>query len=101
MANKIIGASLFSSSGIAEYYFEEIGIDIKTANELLPRRAKLYEYFYPNANMITGSICDEDIFNKVLADIKKNNPKFLIATPPCQGMSTLGKKEYSTDKRII
>src|SRR5690554_2330772 len=99
MANKIIGASLFSSSGIAEYYFEEIGIDIKTANELLPRRAKLYEYFYPNANMINGSICDEDIFNKVLADIKKNNPKFLIATPPCQGMSTLGKKEYSTDKR--
>ena len=48
-----------------EYYFEEIGIDIKTANELLPRRAKLYEYFYPNANMITGSICDEDIFNTI------------------------------------
>ncbi len=99
MSNKINGASLFSSAGIAEYYFEKIGINIKTANELLPRRAELYSFFHPNTNMICGSITDECNFQKVLTDIKKNNCKFLIATPPCQGMSSLGKKDYSQDKR--
>ncbi len=99
MSNNIIGASLFSSSGIAEYYFDNIGINIKTANELIPRRAELFKYFYPKTNMIVGSITDEQIFKTVLEDIKRNNAKFLIATPPCQGMSSLGKKEYSTDKR--
>lgn len=99
MNNKIVGASLFSSSGIAEYYFDEVGIDIKTANELIPRRAKLYKYFYPKANMISGDITDTEIFDEVLTDIKQNNAKFLIATPPCQGMSSLGKKDYSRDKR--
>lgn len=99
MSKKIIGASLFSSSGIAEYFFNDIGINIKTANELIPKRADLYKYFYPNSNMICGSIADNKIFNLILKDIKKNDAKFLIATPPCQGMSSLGKKEYSTDKR--
>lgn len=95
----IKGASLFSSAGIAETYFKKIGIDIVVANELLKKRAELYNYFYPNVNMICGDITDTEVFNKVNKTIKENNCKFLIATPPCQGMSTLGKKEYSTDKR--
>src|SRR5690606_16224059 len=99
MTNKLIGASLFSSAGIAEFYFSDLGIQIKTANELIPKRAQLYKYFHPDANIITGSITDEKIFDEVLKDIRKNNPKFLIATPPCQGMSTLGKKDYHFDKR--
>jgi DNA (cytosine-5)-methyltransferase 1 len=97
--NKIVGASLFSSAGIAEFYFEELGIDVLTANELLPKRARLYEYFHPKTNMICGSITDPVIFEKIDKQIKATNAKFLIATPPCQGMSTLGKKEYNTDKR--
>ena len=97
--NKIVGASLFSSAGIAETYFKELGIDIKVANELLPKRADLYRFFYPDTNMIQGDITDKVIFNNIDAEIKKQNCKFLIATPPCQGMSSLGKKEYSTDKR--
>ena len=97
--NRIKGASLFSSAGIAETYFKDVGIDIKVANELLPKRAELYRYFYPNTNMICGDITKPEVFNKVNNEIKKENCKFLIATPPCQGMSSLGKKEYSIDKR--
>lgn len=97
--NKINGASLFSSAGIAETYFSNIGIDIKVANELLTKRADLYSFFHPQTNMISGDITDPKIFDKVNSEIKNNNCKFLIATPPCQGMSSLGKKEYSTDKR--
>lgn len=95
----IKGASLFSSSGIGEYYLKKAGIDIKVANELLPKRAQLYSYFYKDCQMICGDITQKEIFNKVNNAIKDNDCKFLIATPPCQGMSTLGKKEYITDQR--
>ena len=95
----INGASLFSSSGIGEFYLVKAGINITVANELLPKRAELYSYFYPKADMICGDITKEEIFKKVNASIKKNKCKLLIATPPCQGMSTLGKKEYITDER--
>lgn len=95
----IKGVSLFSSAGIAETYFKKIGIDIVVANELLKKRTELYSFFYPNVNMICGDITDRKIFLEINQEIKKNKCKFLIATPPCQGMSTLGKKEYSSDKR--
>ncbi len=95
----ISGASLFSSSGIGEFYLKKAGIDIKVANELLPKRAQLYSYFYKDCQMICGDITHKEIFNKVNQAIKNNNCKFLIATPPCQGMSTLGKKEYIADQR--
>lgn len=95
----IKGASLFSSAGIGEYYLKKAGIEIVVANELLPKRAQLYSYFYPNSNMICGDITDNKIFEQVNKKIKESNCKFLIATPPCQGMSTLGKKQYVDDKR--
>jgi len=94
----INGVSLFSGAGIGEYYFEDIGINIKVANELLPKRAKLYKYFHPKTKMIVGSIMDKKINDEICRNIDKDC-KFLIATPPCQGMSTLGKKDYDNDNR--
>lgn len=98
----MIGVSLFSSAGIAETYFEEVGINIVGANELIQERANLYQYLYPNSNMIAGNILDETIFQKLV----KSTPKkldFLIASPPCQGMSVAGKnrniKQMLNDER--
>lgn len=93
------GVSLFSSSGIGEFYFNKLDINIKVANELVEKRCNLYRFFYPNTNMICGDITDKKIYNKINSEVKKYKCEFLIATPPCQGMSTLGKKEYTTDKR--
>jgi len=97
--NKLTGVSLFSSAGIAEYYFKRCGIDIVLATELVSKRCDLHEFLYPNCKMIQGDITDANVFNLVNEEIKKDKCNFLIATPPCQGMSSLGKKEYSTDKR--
>lgn len=82
------GVSLFSSAGIAELYFEKINIDIQVANELIQRRCDLYEYLYPATNMICGDIQNKSVKNKIIHLSK--NKDFLIATPPCQGFSTLG-----------
>lgn len=86
----MIGVSLFSSAGVAETYFEEVGINIIAANELVKERADLYKSLYPKANMITGNILDEKIFH-ALVDSTPKKLDFLIATPPCQGMSVAGK----------
>ncbi|MDO5849113.1 MAG: DNA (cytosine-5-)-methyltransferase [Methanobrevibacter sp.] len=87
------GASMFSSAGIAETYFKEAGIDICVANELIPKRAKFYQEMYPDSNMIVGDIREREIKDEFIESID-DDVKFLIATPPCQGLSTLGMNKH-------
>ena len=90
-ANKILnGVSLFSSAGIGEAFFKDIGVKIIVANELLEDRAKLYSKLYSDTKMIAGDILDKKVFKSIL-EHAGNNVDFLIATPPCQGMSMAGK----------
>lgn len=84
------GVSLFSSAGIGEAFFDEIGINIVVANELLEDRARLYSDLYKNTKMITGDITDKNIFNRIIEE-SGSDIDFLIATPPCQGVSIAGK----------
>ena len=93
----IKGASMFASAGIAETYFKEAGINIVVANELIEKRAQLYQYMYPKSKMIVGDITNNKIKQKFLEEIKED-VKFLIATPPCQGISNLGKNRNLDDK---
>ena len=84
---------MFSSAGIAETYFKKAGIDIVVANELLQKRGDFYQKMYPASKMIVGDIKEkkEEFLNSITDDIK-----FLIATPPCQGLSTLGMNKHLT-----
>ncbi|OZT78258.1 DNA (cytosine-5-)-methyltransferase [Salinicoccus roseus] len=97
------GISLFSSSGIGEYYLKRAKIDIVVANEILPKRASLYKKIYPDSNMVTGDITNSLIFDEIVKSSQKHNIDFLIASPPCQGISIAGKnrkiEEMAKDKR--
>lgn len=85
--------SLFCNVGIAETYFKEIGVDVKVANELLPERSKFYTHLYPEVDMINGDITNSDIFHKIISRAKECDVDFVMATPPCQGMSCAGRKD--------
>lgn len=87
---KLKGLSLFSNVGIAEAYLEEIGVDIKIANEINPERARFYKDIYPDANMICGDITDDNTRNRIVNESIATGIDFIIATPPCQGMSEAG-----------
>lgn len=89
----INAVSLFANVGLAETYFKEVGVNVVVANELLEERARFYSHLYPSVNMIVGDITDESIFEKIVKESKKKEVEFLIATPPCQGMSCAGKKD--------
>ena len=73
MKNNINAVSLFAGGGIAETYFEKIGIHVKVANELLPERADFYRKTHPYTEMICGDISDEKIFDLVMEKAKKEN----------------------------
>lgn len=91
--NRLKAISMFSNVGMAETYFEELGIDVVIANELLKERCLFYKHLYPNVEVIQGDITNLDIFNTIYRIAKKENVELLIATPPCQGMSCAGKKD--------
>ena len=101
--DKIKAISLFSSAGIGELLLPKDKIDVVMANELILRRAECYKFFYPNTEMLCGDITSEKIKEKVINKAKGEDVKLLIATPPCQGLSTLGKNktqsEYEKDAR--
>lgn len=93
------GVSLFCSAGVAETYFKDSDINIVVASELLPKRCEIHNWLYPNCETICGDITSDEVFKKVVDSIKTKDCKFLIATPPCQGMSSMGKKDYVADER--
>lgn len=84
--------SLFSSAGVAETYFEKHGVSVKVACELLPERVAIYRHLYPSSEMIEGDLTDAGVYGRVIELAKASHCDFIIATPPCQGMSTAGKK---------
>ena len=84
--------SLFSSAGVGETYLNEIGIDVVCGAELLDKRAKLFKHLYPESNVITGDIGEKEVKDKISRFISKD-VKLLLATPPCQGVSSVGKNK--------
>lgn len=99
---KFKALSLFSSAGIAETYFDRHGIEVKVAAELLPERVKLYKHLYPDVNMFQGDLTDETTFAMVIEAAQKSGCDFIIATPPCQGMSSAGlQKKDDPRNRLI
>lgn len=89
--------SLFSGGGIGETYEDKANIKTVVANELLSDRANFYKYRFPDVNMITGDIKVNK--TEIIRAAKSEQIDLLIATPPCQGMSSAGKREYDTDVR--
>ncbi len=83
--------SLFCSSGIGDLGLQANNIDTVVACELLPERMRLFTHNHPEAKPFCGDIWtlkDEiiDYYKKTYEE----SPFILIATPPCQGMSSNG-----------
>jgi len=84
--------SLFSSAGVGESYLKYINIDVVCAAELNEKRAQLYQHLYPETNVVIGDISQQEVKEKISTFITKD-VKLLLATPPCQGVSSAGKNK--------
>lgn len=93
--------SLFANIGVAEAYFEEIGVNVVVANELIERRAKLYSEIYPKTNMVCGDITNSEIMDRIVDESKRRGVEIVMATPPCQGMSTAGYQKDDDERNKL
>lgn len=89
---KFKGISLFASGGVGEMNLSKY-IDFKLANELLPVRAKAHKFWHPNTEMLCGDITNDSIKESIIATALHNKVDFVLATPPCQGVSLIGKNK--------
>lgn len=101
MPKDIKALSLFANVGIAETYLDASGIKVVLANELEPDRASFYQHLYPQSEMIVGDITDKENKELVISKAKEKNVDLIIATPPCQGMSTAGKKDLLDPRNAL
>lgn len=101
MKKRLKVLSLFANIGVAEAYLEDIGVDVVVANELEPRRADLYRRIYPKCDMICGDITQPSIFESILNKSQRMHVDVVLATPPCQGMSTAGQKKKFDERNSL
>ena len=96
------GISLFANVGIAEAYMKELDIDVKIANEIDEQRARFYQNVYKETHMVCGDITEERLRDKLVEEAIEKQVDFLIATPPCQGMSEAGLRlDYDPRNQLI
>lgn len=101
MTKKIKALSLFANVGIAETYLSDIEIDVVCANEIDAQRVRFYKHLYPNVDMITGDITKKEIKDKLIQKSLDYDIDLIMATPPCQGMSTAGKQDKNDERNIL
>ena len=99
---KLRGLSLFSNVGIAEAGLAALDVDMVYANELLKDRAKFYSCVHPGTEMIEGDITNDELRTKIVEKALDSHVNFILATPPCQGMSEAGNRlEFDERNQLI
>ena len=101
MNGRLNALSLFANIGVAEAYLKDIGVDVVVANEFIKSRAELYKRIYPGSDMICGDINDHLIFSQIMRTSIDENVKIVMATPPCQGMSTVGQQKVDDERNRL
>lgn len=100
--------SLFSSSGVGCYGFKLNGFECVATNELIERRIQVQknnQKCSSDERYVSGDILDKNTTDRILGlveEYKKQNSKeidFLVATPPCQGISVANHKKTKSDKK--
>ncbi|MBR6456431.1 MAG: DNA cytosine methyltransferase, partial [Prevotella sp.] len=88
--------SLFSCIGVAEYYLKSIGINVVIASDIDKKRCEVHKFLYPDTAMVCGDIKADETKKNILEAIGKQKIDVVISTPPCQGMSSVGKNRSYT-----
>ena len=86
--------SLFTSYGLGDLGLRAAGAEIVLMAELLPRRCAHLRRNFPTARVEEADLSDPARLREVLDAVERllggESPFLLVATPPCQGMSTNG-----------
>lgn len=93
MTSKLTAVSLFTGAGGMDIGFENAGVKIIFANELMSEAAATY-----NANHPDGVMVNDDINNIIDSLGKYKGVDLVFGGPPCQGFSVAGKMDPDDDR---
>lgn len=85
--------SLFSCIGVSEYYLRDIGVDVVVASDIDKKRCDVHKFLYPETTMVVGDITKPETKDDIIRAVGENKIDLIISTPPCQGLSTIGKNK--------
>ncbi len=85
---KVTGISLFTGAGGMDVGFEQAGIDVVLANEIMKEASDTY-----NANHNSGIMIHDDVNNIIKTMPKYHGVNVVFGGPPCQGFSVAGKMD--------
>lgn len=94
--------SLFSGCGGSSLGYKLAGGEILLASDWDKNAADTYQANFPNTPFFHGNINDlsiEQIY--YLANIKKFELDILDGSPPCQGFSTTGKRNFNDKRNVL
>ena len=94
---------MFSNVGVAEAGIDgNKDVSILIANEIDHKRAEFYKSVHPQTEMIEGDITNDEIRTKIINKARELDVNFILATPPCQGMSEAGNRlEFDERNELI
>ena len=93
MTKKYKAISLFSGAGGMDVGFENAGVEVVLANEIVKEAAETYKHNHPNSLMINDDI------NNILESLGEyNDIDIVFGGPPCQGFSVAGKMDPDDDR---
>ncbi len=87
--NKFKAVSLFSGAGLSDFGYALAGFSFEVQAEIDDRRAALCAANFPEASPVVGDL--RNTWRQVVKNYQRKNdhpPDLLVATPPCQGMSS-------------
>lgn len=98
MANKII--DLFCGCGGLSYGFEMAGFEVVLAIDMWNDAIRTYNYNHNNA--VAKCIDIHSLTKEYLQELNKQNDIIgIIGGPPCQGFSTVGKREINDPRNHL
>lgn len=96
MGNKITAISLFTGAGGMDIGFENAGIEIVFANELMKEAAQTYR-----TNHNFDVMVNDDINNIMDSLDKYQGVDLVFGGPPCQGFSVAGKMDPDDERNKL
>ena len=93
MSKEITAVSLFSGAGGMDVGFENAGVKVLFANELMKDAADTYKANHPGGVMV-----NDDIKNVLDSLTKYRGVDLVFGGPPCQGFSVAGKMDPNDER---
>lgn len=85
--------SLFSCIGVSEYYLKDLGVNVIVATDIDKKRCNVHKFLYPETAVVCGDVTKEETKEEIIKSVGSKKIDLIISTPPCQGLSTIGKNK--------